>query len=57
MLVMGSRAYGPKRAVLLGSVSRRVMEQATCPVLIVPRGAAEGTASLLADAESHIKTT
>jgi nucleotide-binding universal stress UspA family protein len=53
MLVMGSRAYGPKRAVLLGSVSRQVMERATCPVLIIPRGASEATATLLADAESH----
>ena len=53
MLVMGSRAFGPKRAVLLGSVSRQVMEQATCPVLIVPRGASEGTATLLADTESQ----
>ena len=53
MLVMGSRAYGPKRAVLLGSVSRRVMERATCPVLIIPRGTAEATATLLADAESQ----
>ena len=53
MLVMGSRAYGPKRAVLLGSVSRQVMERATCPVLIVPRGTADGTATLLADTESQ----
>jgi nucleotide-binding universal stress UspA family protein len=53
MLVMGSRAYGPRRSVLLGSVSRQVMERAVCPVLIVPRGAAEATGALLADAESH----
>lgn len=53
MLVMGSRAYGPRRSVLLGSVSRRVMERAVCPVLIVPRGSAETTATLLADAESQ----
>jgi nucleotide-binding universal stress UspA family protein len=52
MLVMGSRAYGPKRAVLLGSVSRQVMERARCPVLIIPRGASEATAALLADAGS-----
>jgi len=52
MLVMGSRAYGPKRAVLLGSVSRQVMERAACPVLIIPRGASEATATLLTDAES-----
>jgi nucleotide-binding universal stress UspA family protein len=53
MLVMGSRAYGPKRAVLLGSVSRQVMERARCPVLIIPRGASEATATLLADAETR----
>jgi nucleotide-binding universal stress UspA family protein len=52
MLVMGSRAYGPKRAVLLGSVSRQVMERSPCPVLIIPRGASEATATLLADAEA-----
>ena len=53
MLVMGSRAHGPRRSVLLGSVSRQVMERAACPVLIVPRGASEATATLLADAESQ----
>ncbi len=53
MLVMGSRAYGPKRAMLLGSVSRQVMERARCPVLIIPRGTSEATATLLADTESR----
>jgi nucleotide-binding universal stress UspA family protein len=53
LLVMGSRGLGPKRAVLLGSVSRKVMERAACPVLILPRGATEKTASLLATAEAH----
>jgi nucleotide-binding universal stress UspA family protein len=53
LLVMGSRGLGPKRAVLLGSVSRKVMERATCPVLILPRGATEKTAALLAAAEAH----
>ena len=37
MLVMGSRALGPKRAVLLGSVSRKVVAAAACPVLVLPR--------------------
>ena len=32
MLIMGSRALGPKRAVLLGSVSRKVVAGAACPV-------------------------
>jgi len=43
LLVMGSRARGPKRAVVLGSVSRRVAGGAACPVLVLPRGAGEMT--------------
>jgi nucleotide-binding universal stress UspA family protein len=38
ILVLGSRAYGPLRHVLLGSVSARVMRDAHCPVVVVPRG-------------------
>lgn len=40
LLVLGSRAYGPLRHVLLGSVSARAMREARCPVLVVPRGVA-----------------
>jgi nucleotide-binding universal stress UspA family protein len=40
LLVLGSRAYGPVRHVLLGSVSASVMREARCPVLVVPRGVA-----------------
>ncbi|HWY90606.1 MAG TPA: universal stress protein [Solirubrobacteraceae bacterium] len=39
ILMLGSRAYGPLRHVLLGSVSACVMREAHCPVLVVPRGA------------------
>jgi nucleotide-binding universal stress UspA family protein len=39
LLVCGSRGYGPLRSVLLGGVSRRLVEGSQCPVLIVPRGA------------------
>jgi nucleotide-binding universal stress UspA family protein len=38
LLVCGSRGYGPLRAVLLGGVTHRVMREARCPVIIVPRG-------------------
>jgi len=39
LLVLGSRAYGPMHAILLGGVSRRVIATAACPVLVLPRGA------------------
>ena len=38
LLFLGSRGYGPHRAVLLGSVSGRVVCDAECPVIVVPRG-------------------
>ena len=38
LLVCGSRGYGPLGRVLLGSVSRRLVHRAACPVLVVPRG-------------------
>jgi nucleotide-binding universal stress UspA family protein len=47
LLVVGSRGYGPARAVLLGSVSRRVMAEAHCPVLVVPRGEEDALEALL----------
>jgi nucleotide-binding universal stress UspA family protein len=37
-MITGSRGYGPHRAVLLGSVSGRLVRDASCPVLVVPRG-------------------
>lgn len=38
LLVAGSRGYGPLRSVLLGGVTGRLIRQAECPLIIVPRG-------------------
>ena len=50
LLVCGSRGYGPLRAVLLGAVSRRVVAEAHCPVIVVPRGREARLELLLAEA-------
>ena len=54
LLVMGSRAYGPVRAVMLGGVSRQVIAQAGCPVLVLPRGAEAATQTLVDAAETQV---
>jgi nucleotide-binding universal stress UspA family protein len=38
LLVCGSRGYGPRKAVLLGGVSRQVVRGARCPVIVLGRG-------------------
>jgi nucleotide-binding universal stress UspA family protein len=48
ILVCGSRGHGPLGGVMLGSVSAGVLRKARCPVLIVPRGAHDGFATLRA---------
>jgi nucleotide-binding universal stress UspA family protein len=40
IVIAGSRGFGPRKAVLLGSVSRHLVDHAACPVLVVPRAAA-----------------
>ncbi|WP_187368977.1 universal stress protein [Baekduia soli] len=40
LLVVGSRARGPVRRLLLGSVAEGLVHRAPCPLLVVPRGAA-----------------
>ena len=39
LIVSGSRGYGPKRQVLLGSVSAGLLADASVPVIVTPRGA------------------
>jgi nucleotide-binding universal stress UspA family protein len=50
LLVVGTRAYGPVRRLLLGSTSTRLMRHAACPLLVAPRGA-HGTAVTSATGE------
>jgi nucleotide-binding universal stress UspA family protein len=47
LLVCGSRGYGPARAVLLGGVSRRLVSEAHCPVIVLARGAGSGLEPLI----------
>ena len=46
LLACGSRGYGPLRSVLLGSVSHAVVREASCPVIVVPRGREDGLSAL-----------
>ena len=48
LLVCGSRGLGPVGRVMLGSVAAGVLRKAHCPVLVIPRGAADGFATLQA---------
>jgi len=41
LLVLGSRGYGPVRRVLAGATAHRVVREAACPVVVVPRSAQE----------------
>jgi nucleotide-binding universal stress UspA family protein len=47
LLVCGSRGHGPRGAVLLGSVTHALMRRAACPLMVIPRGAADPAAALL----------
>ena len=49
LLVVGSRGYGPVPAVLLGEVSGRLLEAASCPVLIIPNGVTRPLEGLIED--------
>jgi nucleotide-binding universal stress UspA family protein len=53
LLVMGSRGLGPRRAVVLGSVSRKVISGAKCPIVVIPRGTEAKSDELLADTEAQ----
>jgi nucleotide-binding universal stress UspA family protein len=56
LLVMGSRGYGPLRAVLAGGVSGRVSREAQCPVIVVPRGIEAPLEGLFGDVCGKLRT-
>lgn len=41
LLVLGSRGYGPLLRTFLGGTANRVIREARCPVLVLPRGAGQ----------------
>jgi nucleotide-binding universal stress UspA family protein len=47
LLVVGSRGYGPMHAVMVGGVAGRLVREAACPVIVVPRGAGHTEADSL----------
>jgi nucleotide-binding universal stress UspA family protein len=53
LLILGSRAYGPLRHALLGSVSASVIRTSHCPVLVVPRGMTERLEDALGETEAN----
>ena len=38
LMVVGSRGYGPRAAVLLGGVTDTLLTKAACPMVVLPRG-------------------
>jgi nucleotide-binding universal stress UspA family protein len=50
VLVAGNRRHGPLANLVLGSVATRLLQLASCPVLLVPSKPDEGTVSTDSDA-------
>ncbi len=55
LLVTGSRAYGPLRRTLLGSTTRKLIRDAACPVLVLPRGSRTGSRGLSSDSQPAVE--
>lgn len=55
LLVVGSRGYGPVKRLVLGSTSDYLERHARCPLLVLPRGAAD-QARISSKRETEIPT-
>jgi nucleotide-binding universal stress UspA family protein len=42
LMIVGSRAYGPMAAVMLGGATHALIRDAACPVVVLPRGTESG---------------
>jgi nucleotide-binding universal stress UspA family protein len=49
LLFVGSRGYGPVRAVIAGGTSGTVLREAHCPVIVLPRGVEAPLADIFDD--------
>ena len=58
LLVLGSRAFGPVKRVLLGSVASYVLSHAPCPVIVTPHtgGAPDEPRDLQAAASGRVRS-
>jgi nucleotide-binding universal stress UspA family protein len=54
LLVVGSRGYGPVRAVLLGSVSRELVRSAKSPLVVIPRPNVSAARQDASAVETHV---
>jgi nucleotide-binding universal stress UspA family protein len=52
LMILGSRGYGPVKSVLLGGVSRVVLREAACPVIVLPHGARRGVDELFTESRT-----
>jgi nucleotide-binding universal stress UspA family protein len=57
LLVTGSRSYGPVMTTLLGSTTRKLVHNAACPVLVLPRGSGPDPLGLDMPAEAERATS
>jgi nucleotide-binding universal stress UspA family protein len=55
LMVVGSRGYGPRAAVLLGGVTHTLIRKAACPVIVLPRGSRglDGLIAAAAETAAH----
>ena len=51
LMIVGSRGYGPRAAVMLGGTTHTLIRDAACPVVVLPRGTEGGLEELFPRAE------